>query len=410
MVQGGRERVRGAVGRMRADARGAGDERVRLVRVIARLNIGGPALHVTVLTEQLDPARYDSLLVTGVESAQEGNYLALRGKPLPGVVVLPSLGREISGARDIVTLVKLVALMRRVRPHIVHTHTAKAGTLGRLAARIVRVPVIVHTYHGHVFSGYFSPSRTRVLVAIERWLSRHTDCLVTVSARVRDELLALGIGTCDRFRVVPLGLDLEPFLSCETLRGELHEELSIPGDCPLVGIVARLVPIKAHEVFLEAARRLIGEWPAARFLIIGDGERRAELEALSERLGLAGRTHFLGWRRDLDRVYADLDVVVLTSRNEGSPLSLIEAMAAARPVVATRVGGVPDVVVDGVTGHLVPADDAPAVAAAVGGLLRAPDLRRAMGGASRRRAYPAFSARRLVADVERLYEELLARG
>lgn len=388
-------------------------ERVRVLRVIARLNIGGPALHATLLTERLDPARYDSLLVAGTEEAHEGNYLALQGKAGERLVSVPALGREVRGRQDAAALRALVGLMRHVRPHVVHTHTAKAGTLGRVAARLARVPVVVHTYHGHVFHGYFSPARTRLFLAVERLLARWTDCLVTVSETVRRELLVLGIGRPERLRVVPLGLDLDRFLAADALRGGFRAELGA-GTAPLVGIVARLVPIKAHEVFLAAAAAVARVVPGARFVVVGDGERRPALEALAGELGLAGRVHFAGWRQDLDRIYADLDVVVLTSRNEGSPVSLIEAMAAGRPVVATRVGGVPDLVAEGESGRLVAVGDAAGLARAVAELLVDAGARARLGAAGRRRVSPAFGAARLLADVDRLYGELLgavrARG
>jgi glycosyltransferase involved in cell wall biosynthesis len=383
-------------------------DRVRILRVIARLNIGGPALHATLLTERLDPARYESVVVAGSEADGEGNYLTFHGKVLPNLVALPALGRELSVGRDAVALCALVRLIRRVRPHIVHTHTAKAGTLGRLAASLCRVPAIVHTYHGHVLRGYFSPARTRLYREIERWLGRRTDRLLAVSERVRRELLDLGIGTAERFDVLPLGLDLDGLLVCDRRRGALRTELGVPDDAMLAGIVARLVPIKAHEVFLEAAAGVARARPDARFVIVGDGERRLELEALAARLGLQDRTYFLGWRRDLDRIYADLDVVALCSWNEGSPVSLIEAMAAGRPVVATRVGGVPDVVDDGVHGHLVDAGDGAGLAMAIVSLLRDPHRRHAMGQAGRARVCPAFDASRLVRDMDRLYTTLLA--
>jgi glycosyltransferase involved in cell wall biosynthesis len=382
-------------------------ERIRVLRVIARLNVGGPALHATLLTERLDPSRYDSRLVTGVEAPSEGNYLSLHGRPTERVSVLPALGRSIRGASDLAALGALTRLMRSLGPHVVHTHTAKAGTLGRLAALCARVPVIVHTYHGHVFHGYFSAPATRLFLAIERWLGRRTDRLVTVGEAVRAELLRLGIGTPERLVVIPLGLDLDRFLDAEMLRGRLRAELGIGAAVPLVGIVARLVPIKAHEVFLEVAARVGREWPEARFLVVGDGERRAELEALASRAGPPGRVHFLGWRRDLDRIYADLDVAVLTSRNEGSPVSLIEAMAAGRPVVATRVGGVPDLVEDGVSGWLAPDGDAGAVAAALRLLLADPERRQAMGAAGRKHVAGTYGAERLLADVDRLYTGLI---
>lgn len=385
------------------------DQRIRVLRVIARLNVGGPALHATLLTERLNPARYDSLLVAGTEDPQEGNYLRLHGRSVPGLIVLPELGREIRGWPDLRALIRLARLMRAYRPHIVHTHTAKAGTLGRVAARLVGVPVVVHTYHGHVFHGYFSPAKTRLFLAIERWLARRTDCLLTVSEAVRRNLLDLGIDTPERLRVVPLGLDLDRFLVCESFRGQLRAELGIDPGALLVGMVARLVPIKRHECFLRAAAEVARRHLGCQFLLVGDGECRAELERLVGQLTLNGRVRFLGWRQDLERIYADLDLVVLTSANEGSPVSLIEAMASGRPVVATGVGGVPDLVEDGVTGFLVPPEDPSALARAIGALLANPEQRRVFGQAGRERVYPAFSAERLLGDMDRLYTELVSR-
>ena len=384
----------------------AAGERIRVMRIIARLNIGGPALHATLLTERLDPRRYHSILVTGVEEAGEGNYLALHGRRSPEVVVLPALGREIDLRRDVTTLLQLVRLIRRVRPHIVHTHTAKAGGVGRLAAWLARVPVIVHTYHGHVLDGYFAAWKTRVFVAIERWLARRTDCLLAVSDNVRRELLARGIGTAARLRVLPLGLELDRFVAADTCRGHLRRELGVKPDTPLTGIVARLVPIKAHETFVAVAA-LLARRTDAHFVVVGDGERRAELERLAGNAGMNDRIHFLGWRADLERIYADLDVVVLTSRNEGSPVALIESMAAGRPVVATRVGGVPDVVQDGVSGLLVGVGDVEGLASAVEQLINDPARGRLMGQAGRERVQRMYGAERLLRDIDALYQELL---
>ena len=386
------------------------DQRIRVLRVIARLNVGGPAVHATLLTERLDPARYDSLLIAGTEDPREGNYLRLRNRSVPGLTVLPELGREIRGWLDLRALLHLVRLMREYRPHIVHTHTAKAGTLGRVAARLARVPVVVHTYHGHVFHGYFSLTKTRSFLAIERWLAKHTDRLLTVSETVRQNLLSLGIGTPERLIVVPLGLDLDRFLVCESSRGQLRAELGMDPEALLVGIVARLVPIKRHECFLRAAAAVARRYPGCQFLVVGDGERRTELERLVRQLALKGQVHFLGWRQDLERIYADLDLVALTSANEGSPVSLIEAMASGRPVVATRVGGVPDLVEDGVTGLLVPPEDPAALVEAIGALLADPERRRIFGRAGRERVYPAFSAERLLGDVDQLYMELVSQA
>lgn len=380
---------------------------IRVLRIIGRLNVGGPAIHAVLLTERLNPSRYVSRLVAGREDAAEGNYLALHGRSTPSLEVLETIGGRLDWRGDVQAFTAILREIRSFRPHIVHTHTAKAGLWGRLAARWAGVPVVVHTYHGHILDGYFSPLKTRAILAVERALARVTDRLVSVSDTVRDELLAKGIGRPEQHTVVPLGLDLKPFLLAEGERGGFRRELGVGPDDPLVGIVARLVPIKDHDTFFRAAGEVAARVPACRFIVVGDGARRGELERLVARLGLASRVQFLGWRADLPRIYADLDVVVLSSRNEGSPVSLIEAMAAARPVVATRVGGVQDLVEDGVTGLLAPPGEPGALAAAVMALLGDPERRRTMGEAGRKRVYPAFSADRLIQDIDRLYTELL---
>jgi len=372
------------------------------------MNVGGPAIHALILNERLDPSRYDSRLVAGRVGATEGDYLELHGAAPERFVSVPALGREVEGWRDWSAFWSLIRLMRSFRPHVVLTHTSKAGALGRIAATLCRVPVVVHTYHGHVFDAYFSPLKSRLVVGAERLLARGASALVAVTARVRRDVLARGIGGDDQVVVVSLGLDLEPLVAAPARRGELRRELGLSPETPLVGIVARLVPVKSHEVFLAAAKAMAPVRPDIVFLIVGDGERRAELEAAARAAGLGDRLRFLGWRADLDRLYADLDVVVLTSKNEGSPVALIEAMAAARPVVSTRAGGVEDVVTDGETGVVVPIGDAPAVARAVLDLLEDPVRAARLGAAARTSVVGRFGSGRLVCDIDALYQRLLA--
>lgn len=381
---------------------------VRILRVITRLNIGGPAVHVLHLHEHTAGGRYESRMVAGIEESSEGSYLALHPGMQDGITVLPSLGREIRPWRDAKALAGVVRRIRRFRPDIVETHTAKAGVIGRVAAAICRVPVIIHVYHGHVLHGYFSPAPTRFFVEVERRLARYSSCLLAVSDQVRSDLLALGVGTKNRFEVMPLGLDLERFRSVDSRRGELRAELGL-GAVPLIGIVARLAPVKAHDVFLRAAAALRERMPDVHFVVVGDGELRASLEALASELGLGGCLTFLGWRSDIERVYADLDLVVLSSRNEGSPIALIEAMASGTNVVATAAGGVPDVVRHGETGLLVNPDDPAALSASMEELLRADSGRRAaMAAAARDDAFERFGIDRLLADIDRLYSTLLS--
>ncbi len=385
---------------------------VRVLRAITRLNIGGPAIHAVLLTAALDDgAQFQSVLVAGTTAAHEGNMLDFASAHAVRPILLPALGREISPADDLVSLANMVRLVRRSKPDVVHTHMAKAGTIGRLAARICNVPLIVHTYHGHVFHSYFGPAKTQVFLTIERALGKATDRIIVLGDGQRDEIAGYGVAPSHKLEPIRLGLELGQFLHADDARGSLRRELGVDVSTPLIGIIARLVPIKAHEVFFAAAAQVLASQPRARFVVIGDGERRAELEALVDRLGIRGSVVFMGWRRDMVSVYADLDVVALTSLNEGSPVALIEAMASGRAVISTAVGGVPEVVIDGVTGLTVPPSDPEAMAEGILKLLRDRNLAERLGAAGRAHVYPRYDSSRLVDDVKNLYvRELALRG
>jgi glycosyltransferase involved in cell wall biosynthesis len=384
------------------------DGRIKIFRIIGRLNIGGPALHVVNLAAGLDPARYEQLLVVGTENEAEGSmldYALARGvEPhvIPEIVTAFSLT-----VRDFKALLKLFVLMRRERPHIVHTHTAKAGLLGRLAARLAGVPVIAHTFHGHVLHGYYGPAKNRLLRRMERSLARFTDRLVTVSEEVKRDLVGYGVAAAEKITVIPLGFDLEPFLSSSTRRGEFRRELGVGGESRLVGIVGRIFPIKNHRLFLDAAAMIAAGNRAVRFVIVGDGALRAALERQAKDLGIADRVLFTGWRRDLPRIYADLDVLAVSSDNEGTPVSAIEAMAAGCPVVATRVGGLPDLIDDHKTGRLVPPRDASALSTAILELLDDSAAARELGRNAADAVRQRFTVNRLIGDMDRFYSRLL---
>jgi glycosyltransferase involved in cell wall biosynthesis len=378
------------------------------MRVIARLNVGGPAIHTILLTERMQALGFETTLVTGVAGPSEGDMLELAAAKGVRPVVLPTLGRELSLANDLRTLLDLYRQMRRERPDVVHTHTAKAGTVGRIAARLARVPVVVHTFHGHVLRGYFGAAKTRLFIEIERSLARVTDRILVLGEPQLHEIRGFGIGRPDQFRCVPLGLELERFLDCERLRGRFRRALGLDQQGPLIGIVARLVPIKGHSVFLQAARQVAAVNAAARFVIVGDGELRRALEEEERLLDLGNRVIFAGFRDDLPEIYADLDVVALSSFNEGLPVTIIEALAAARPVVASDVGAVRDLVDPGRTGWLAAAGDAESLARTILSHLEEPQRAREMGLAGRRHVYPQLSINRLVGDMTGIYREILA--
>jgi glycosyltransferase involved in cell wall biosynthesis len=377
--------------------------------VIARLNVGGPAIHVINLTTGLDSTRFESILVTGIENPGEGSLLDLAVEHGIQPVVIPEIVAEATlKPRDLKALVALYRLLRRERPHIVHTHTAKAGFVGRLAARLAGVPVVVHTYHGHVLHGYYSPAITVLLRGMERVLGSLTTRIIAVSEQVKRDLVDYRVANPDKISVIPLGFELKPFLDSANQRGNFRADLRLSNGGPLVGIVGRIFPIKNHHLFLDAAARIAAEEKTARFVIVGDGVLRKQMEEHANRLGIADRVIFTGWRRDLPRIYADLDVLVVSSNNEGTPVSAIEAMASGCPVVATRVGGLPDLIEDGETGCLVPQRDADALATAVLRLLRDRATARRIGQAARAKVAERFTTERLVADIERLYTDLLS--
>jgi glycosyltransferase involved in cell wall biosynthesis len=261
-----------------------------------------------------------------------------------------------------------------------------------------------------VLEGYFGGVQTAIFIALERGLARISDAIVAISPAIRGELLEqYGIGRREQYRVIPLGFDLTPFAAIDLeARARARQSLQIAGDAPVVTTVGRLTAIKQHDLFLDVAGRLIAQHPDAVFLLVGDGERRADLEAHAERLGLGSRVRFLGWRRDLETIYAATDVFALTSRNEGTPVALIEAMASGVPGVSTDVGGVRDVILDATMGIRVPVDDASAFAEAVLRLLDAPQERAAIGVRGRRHVLDRFDIDRLIDDVERFYHELLS--
>jgi len=382
----------------------------KILRIIARLNIGGPALHCIILNSELDPRRYVSLLVTGIESPYEGNMYELAQYKKVEPIVIYALGREIFFKEDFRALIRLIRLINRERPDIVHTHTAKAGTLGRIAAKLTGVPIVIHTFHGHVFHSYFGFFRTKFFLWLERLLAKFTDVIITVSEQQREEIIKYKIAEPEKIIAIPLGLDLKPFINSDTDPNEVRREFSVPEETKLVGIVARLVPIKNHVCFLEAARLVLAHYDNVRFMIVGDGELRSTLEHKARDLGIEDRVIFMGFQNNLQKIYAGLDIIALSSYNEGLPVALIEAMAAGKPVISTDVGGVVDLILDGDNGLLVPSNDPKSLAEATLYLLEHPERRKMMGVAGRKKVYPHFDKKRLVRDIDNLYENLLAGG
>jgi len=410
------------------------DEQTKVIRIIARLNVGGPAKHVVWLTSGLKDAGFDTLLVTGKvpEGEEDMGYFAAEMGVIPRY--FSEMSREIS-LNDAVTVWKLFRLFLRERPDIVHTHTAKAGTVGRIAGFLYRwlTPGVligkprqckfVHTYHGHVFHSYYGRGRTRLFLAVERLLARLvTDRLIVVSKQQSIEIgEKFRVGRSGQIKVIPLGLDLGLFADHASRRTKFRHELCIPDHTILIGIVGRLTEIKNHQMFLRVVARLKEIDPACwrqgavRFIVIGDGGLRDGLEYQTEELGLEKDVIFVGSRKDPEYFYPALDVVALTSHNEGTPLTLIEAMANARPVVATSVGGVVDLLGDVVEdgpyqvcrrGIAVDAGDEEAFVSALSRIIRDRSLRQELGERGLEFVEVNYSKERLFEDIKDLYDEL----
>lgn len=392
----------------------------KILRIITRLNIGGPAVHAVLLSTNMDPQRFSTCLIVGRPDETEGDLSGLLEGSPARLIRLSTLARPIRPWADARALAQLLRIVARERPQIIHTHMAKSGSLGRVAGmlynglghgrRAGRRAVLIHTFHGHVLDGYFPGWLSRVFVAVERWLARRTDVLIAVSRTVRDELIRKGVGRERQWRVISLGLDLSAVA-----------RLPFPNGSPTVrvGMVGRLVPIKNPSLFLRVLARLHRELPI-RGMIVGDGPLRQDLEREVQQLGLESIVRFTGWQRDLGRIYDALDVACLTSWNEGTPVSLIEAMAAGRAVVATDVGGVRDLLRDpGESGDPIPrggfqvarhgllvrAGDLDGLTEALRTLSRDGALRRRLGEAARAHVVQAFSHERLLRDVSALYDE-----
>lgn len=382
-------------------------KKLKIVRMIARLNVGGPAIHVVLLTAGLDPERFETVLVSGVEGPDEGDMHHLAKDKGVTPVIVPNLGRELHPWRDLATLWSVYRLLRREKPDIVHTHTAKAGTVGRIAAWLAGVPIVIHTFHGHVLHGYFGRFKTGFFRAIERFLARRCHKIIAVSERVRQDLLKYGVGDEDKVVRIPLGLELEAFRHpAPDARDSLRREWGLPDGAFAVGMIARMVPIKRHEDLFRAIPAVLEKHPDTWFIIVGDGERRQELETLAQELGITHRLVFTGFRDDRPDVYSALDLVALTSGNEGLPVAVIEALSSGKPVVATRVGGVPELIEDGVSGFIAEPYDVESISQAFLRALESPERTRGMGLNAQDLTIQRYSIARLIDDLQHLYLDL----
>ena len=396
--------------------------KIKVIHIITRFDKGGSAENTFLTVRDLDKDRYDVVLVTGSSppanspvpsgnpetDAIKANLSALKNGNIP-VIAIPQLVREPNFFSDAAAFFSLIRILRHERPGIVHTHTSKAGFLGRWAAWICRVPIIVHTPHGHVFWGYFGPCRTRLFIALERWTARITTMLVMLTEREKADHMRFRIAPAEKFTVIHSGVDLARLRPDSARAAATRATLGISAEAMVLATVGRLTAVKGQETLIRAIAKCLRQGEKLYLLILGEGELRNDLEALSAELGIAEAVHFLGWRPDVASVIDACDIFCLPSLNEGMGKAIVEAITMGKPVVASDVGGIPDLVVPGENGILVPPGDSDALAEAILNLRDHPEMRVRMGEEGKKKAL-GYGVESMIHKIDGLYAGLLAES
>jgi glycosyltransferase involved in cell wall biosynthesis len=390
----------------------------KVLRIINRLNLGGPTYNAANLTKYME-GDFETLLVAGMNDETEQSSVFILDKMGLKPVYIKEMYRELNPFRDYKAYFKLRKIIKEFKPDIVHTHAAKAGAVGRLAAYHAGVPIIVHTFHGHVFHSYFGKLKTKIFLEIERYLAKKSTAIVALSEIQRDELVNdFKIAPKEKFHIIPLGFDLHRFTEKQAeKRKSFREQYNIDDDEIAIGIVGRLVPVKNHSLFLKAVKQVSQKTiQKIRVYIIGDGEERATIESLALELGLTFNNKnlqekniltFTSWIKDIDISNAGMDIIALTSFNEGTPVSLIEAQASGKPIVSTNVGGIKNIVKQNETALLSASNDIDAFANNLLQLIESKEKRTEMSGKGVAFVMENFSHIRLAKDMSDLYNLLL---
>lgn len=392
--------------------------KIKVVHIITRFDKGGSAENTLLTVLGLNKEKYSILLIKGLslesemsdeESLAVSESLKIAEENNIKVINLPFLVRKIAPLTDLKALFTLFKILRKERPDIVHTHTSKAGFLGRFASFLARVPIIIHTPHGHVFHSYFGPTLTKIFVIAEKILSLITDKIITLTNRERDEHIERRIAPLNKFITIHSGVDLDRFMNLNIDIKKKKKELNIPQDFYVIGTVGRLVPIKGHKYLVSAAEMIIKEFPKTVFVIVGDGFLKPILERHAEALGIRKNIVFTGWRKDVPEILYLFDVLVFPSLNEGMGRVMIEGMSLGKPIVASNVGGIRDLIEDGKNGLLVPPRDSNALRKAISRLIRNKKLAEGLGKIGKMEVYPDFDASTMVKKIDNLYESLLSK-
>jgi len=383
------------------------NEKIKVAQVITRLDWGGSPDIFRVLCDQLNPAIYDTTIIVGETYHLSDRTKEFLRKFRGRTISVPPLRRDIDPSSDVVSLGQLYGIFRKEKFDVVHTHTAKAGALGRVAARFAGVPAIVHTPHGHNFYGYFNPRASAMILKIEKFLTNFTDRIVALTELEKSDYVKFGVANAGKISVIYQGIELDRFARDWKDTRDLRSAMGIGPEDPVVGMAGRLEPVKGSIFFIEAAARIAKKFPGARFVVVGEGSLRPAMQKRAVELGLAGKVIFTGWIQDMCEIMPALDVMVMPSLNEAVGMVLIEAQAQGIPIVATKVGGIPEVVINNKTGVLVPPSDPAGIAEAVCGLLADKPKRLEMGSAGKMWVYDKFSAKAMADKTSALYMELL---
>ncbi len=382
-------------------------KRIKVVHIITRMVRGGAQENTLFTLKYLDRSKYEIFLITGPPLGGEGSLEEEIPEDVK-VFRINELVRPINPLKDLMAFLKLYFYLQKNNFTIVHTHTSKAGILGRWAARVAGIPFIIHTPHGHVFYGYSNPLMTKIYIWLERVTSRITSRIIALTERGKEEYIQQGIGDNLKIQVIPSGVPLEKFLSPrDKIRDRL--KLGLPTDAFIIGNVGRMVPVKGQVYFIRAVPQILKEFPQTHFLLMGEGELKETLKKEVKKLKVENCFHFIPPQEEVLPVFSSLDLFVLPSLNEGMGRVIVQAMAMGKPVVATRVGGVPDLITDGVNGFLVPPKDEHSLAQAIIKILRNPSLRLEMGKRGKERAQE-FSLENMIKKIENLYQEVIKKG
>tara|TARA_B100000575_G_scaffold9322_1_gene6887 strand:- start:12465 stop:13655 length:1191 start_codon:yes stop_codon:yes gene_type:complete len=391
---------------------------VKVLRILNRFNVGGPTHNATYLTKFLSP-EYETKLIAGKKLDSEASSEYILKKYSIDYFIVKNMNRSLNLVKDIKAFIEIRRIIKEYKPDIIHTHASKSGALGRLAAISLKVPIIIHTFHGHVFHSYFGKLKSYMYVLIERYLAKKSSAIIAISDLQKKEISKdFRICPPEKISVIPLGFDLDKFQkNVVEDRSAFRNEFMLSDDFIAIGIIGRLTSIKNHELFIKSIHQVLPMIKnRIKVFIVGDGEDKEDLLNLSRSLNLSFGTinkknknaliQFISWRSDMTAVYAGLDIVALTSLNEGTPVTLIEAQAAKKPIVSTDVGGVRDIVTKDKTGLISDSKDINGFTNNLKKLIENKDLRDSLGAAGYENVYEKFNYRRLVSDVKSLYNRL----